>query len=102
MVMSLLTDIGGLSNLLEESPSHCKQIEIQQPVLRNKEVEKIRWIDHEKFQTKSIHMTFRASNEPGVLKKALDRICHYAEDAVDDSPVRPYMAPLNYYGFGRD
>lgn len=84
MVMSLLSDIGGLSNLLEESPTHCRQIEIQQPVLRNKEVEKIRWIDHENFQTKSIHITFRASEEKGVLKKALDRINHYAEDAVDD------------------
>jgi len=84
MVMSLLTDIGGLSNLLEESPSHCRQIEMQQPVLRNKEVEKIRWIDHSNFQTKSIHMTFRSTGEPGVLKKALDRICQYAEDAVDD------------------
>ncbi|MEY2793715.1 MAG: Glutamate synthase, partial [Bacteroidota bacterium] len=84
MVMSLLTDIGGLSNLLEESPSHCRQIEMQQPVLRNKEVEKIRWIDHANFQTKSIHMTFNASGESGVLKKALDRICQYAEDAVDD------------------
>ena len=84
MVMSLLTDIGGLSNLLEEGPSHCKQIEIQQPVLRNKEVEKIRWIDHENFQTKSIHMTFKSTGEDGVLKKALDRISQYAEDAVDD------------------
>lgn len=84
MVMSLLTDIGGLSNLLEESPNHCKQIEIQQPVLRNKEVEKIRWIDHENFQTKSIHITFRASEDEGVLKRALERICQYAEDAVDD------------------
>jgi glutamate synthase (NADPH/NADH) large chain len=84
MVMSLLTDIGGLSNLLEESPGHCKQIEIQQPVLRNKEVEKIRWIDHENFQTKSIHITFRASEDSGVLKRALERICQYAEDAVDD------------------
>ncbi len=84
MVMSLLTDIGGLSNLLEEGPNHCKQIEIQQPVLRNKEVEKIRWIDHENFQTKSIHMTYRASGEPGKLEKALERICQYAEDAVDD------------------
>jgi glutamate synthase (NADPH/NADH) large chain len=84
MVMSLLTDIGGLSNLLEEGPNHCKQIEIQQPVLRNKEVEKIRWIDHENFQTKSIHMTFRASGEEGKLQKALERICQYAEDAVDD------------------
>ena len=24
-----------------------------------------------------------------------------AEEVVYDSPVRPYMAPLNYYGFGR-
>ena len=84
MVMSLLTDIGGLSNLLEETPGHCRQIEMQQPVLRNKEVEKIRWIDHENFQTKSIHMTFKASEESGTLKKALERICNYAEDAVDD------------------
>ena len=84
MVMSLLTDIGGLSNLLEESPSHCKQIEIQQPVLRNKEVEKIRWIDHDNFQTKSIHITFRSIEEEGTLKKALERICQYSEDAVDD------------------
>ncbi len=84
MVMSLLTDIGGLSNLLEESPSHCRQIEMQQPVLRNKEVEKIRWIDHANFQTKTIHMTFNSSGESGILKKALDRICQYAEDAVDD------------------
>lgn len=84
MVMSLLTDIGGLSNLLEESPSHCRQIEMQQPVLRNKEIEKIRWIDHANFQTKTIHMTFNSSGESGVLKKALDRICQYAEDAVDD------------------
>ncbi len=83
-VMSLLTDIGGLSNLLEESPSHCRQIEMEQPVLRNKDLEKIRWIDHSNFNTKSIHIVFKASHEEGVLKKALDKICSYAEDAVDD------------------
>ncbi len=83
-VMSLLSDIGGLKNLLEESPEHCRQIEIQQPVLRNNEIEKIRWIDHKDFQTKSIHITFRADGKDGRLKHALDRICRYAEDAVDD------------------
>lgn len=83
-VMSLLSDIGGLKNLLEETPEHCRQIEIQQPVLMNSEVEKIRWIDHKNFQTKSIHTTFRANGQPGQLKRALDRICQYSEDAVDD------------------
>ncbi|MEA5404427.1 glutamate synthase large subunit [Arcicella sp. DC2W] len=83
-VMSLLSDIGGLKNLLKESPEHCRQIEIRQPVLTNSEIEKIRWIDHKNFQTKSIHATFRATGEKGQLKRALDRICQYAEDAVDD------------------
>ncbi|MES2520085.1 MAG: glutamate synthase large subunit [Bacteroidota bacterium] len=83
-VMSLLSDIGGLRNLLKESPEHCRQIEIRQPVLTNEEIEKIRWIDHKNFQTKSIHTTFRANGKVGELKRALDRICQYAEDAVDD------------------
>ena len=83
-VMSLLSDIGGLKNLLQESPEHCRQIEIRQPVLTNEEIEKIRWIDHRNFQTKSIHTTFRANNKVGELKRALDRICQYSEDAVDD------------------
>nr|MBP6387320.1 glutamate synthase subunit alpha [Pseudarcicella sp.] len=83
-VMSLLSDIGGMKNLLEESPEHCRQIEITQPVLTNAETEKIRWIDHKNFQTKSIHTTFRTTGEPGQLKRALDRICQYTEDAVND------------------
>jgi len=83
-VMSLLSDIGGLKNLLKETPEHCRQIEIRQPVLTNAEIEKIRWIDHKNFHTKSIHTTFRANGEKGQLKRALDRICQYAEDAVDD------------------
>lgn len=83
-VMSLLSDIGGLKNLLKETPEHCRQIEIRQPVLTNAEIEKIRWIDHQNFQTKSIHTTFRANGEKGQLKRALDRICQYSEDAVDD------------------
>ena len=83
-VMSLLSDIGGLKNLLQETPEHCRQIEIRQPVLTNEEIEKIRWIDHKNFQTKSIHTTFRANGKVGELKRALDRICQYSEDAVDD------------------
>ena len=83
-VMSLLSDIGGLKNLLQESPEHCRQIEIRQPVLTNEEIEKIRWIDHKNFQTKSIHTTFRANGKVGELKRGLDRICQYSEDAVDD------------------
>lgn len=83
-VMSLISDVGGLSNLLEETPEHCRTLELQQPVLTNTEFEKIRWVDHLHFQTKSIHTIFRADGSTDSLKRALNRICQYTEDAVLD------------------
>jgi glutamate synthase (NADPH) large chain len=83
-VMSLISDVGGLSNLLSETPEHCRTLELSQPVLTNKELEKIRWVDHHHFQTKSIHTIFKADGNTDSLKRALTRICQYSEDAVMD------------------
>ncbi len=84
MVMSLQSYVGGSLNLLDESPRHCHKIEIRQPVLSNENLEKIKCVDHDHFQTRSIDCTFRATGEPGVLEGALDRICRHAKDAVTD------------------
>lgn len=84
MVMSLRSYVGGSKNLLTETPKHCHKIEIDQPVLSNKELQKIRYIDHNHFQAKTIESTFRITGESGILKTALDRICRYAKDAVID------------------
>jgi glutamate synthase (NADPH) large chain len=83
-VMSLISDVGGLTNLLSESPEHCRTLELSQPVLTNTDLEKIRWVDHHHFQTKSIHTIFRADGSTDSLKRALTRICQYTEDAVVD------------------
>jgi glutamate synthase (NADPH) large chain len=83
-VMSLISDVGGLTNLLSESPEHCRTVELQQPVLTNTELEKIRFVDHLHFQTKSIHTIFRADGSTNSLERALTRICQYSEDAVID------------------
>jgi glutamate synthase (NADPH/NADH) large chain len=53
-------------------------------VLTNKDLEKIRSIDTGIFQAKTLQCYFRADGAPGTLKKALDRICRYAVDAVED------------------
>ncbi len=58
--------------------------ELPQPVLTNADLEKIRYIDHKGFQTKTIYTYFRADGKPGSLERALDRICRYAEDGVED------------------
>lgn len=84
MVMSLVSYVGGSLNLLEESPFHCRMVELHQPVLTNKELEKLRQLDDKNFQTKHLEISFKADGKPGSLEKALDRICKYACDAVND------------------
>ena len=84
MVMSLVSYIGGSQNLLEETAEHCHTVGLKQPVLSNKELEKLRYIDHAKFQTKKIPMVFKADGNNGSLEKALTKICQYASDAIED------------------
>ncbi|MFN8416849.1 MAG: glutamate synthase large subunit [Cytophagaceae bacterium] len=84
MVMSLVSYVGGSLNLLEESPAHCRMVELHQPVLTNKELEKLRQLDDKNFQSKTIDLCFKADGKEGSLEKALERVCKYATDAVTD------------------
>ncbi|CZF84700.1 Ferredoxin-dependent glutamate synthase 1 [Grimontia celer] len=84
MVMSLKTYLGKDQNLLIESPEHCRKVELESPVLSNAELEKLRAVDNDHLQAKTLDIVFRASGEPGKLERALKRICQYAEDAVID------------------
>ncbi|WP_413478659.1 glutamate synthase large subunit [Vibrio hibernica] len=84
MVMSLNTYLGRDHNLLTETPEHCQKVELESPVLSNEELEKLRAIDNEHLQAKTLDIVFRATEENGKLERALKRICQYAEDAVID------------------
>ncbi|OEF22618.1 glutamate synthase large subunit [Vibrio rumoiensis] len=84
MVMSLNTYLGRDHNLLSETPEHCRKVELESPVLSNDELEKLRAIDNEHLQAKTLDIVFRATDEAGKLERALKRICQYAEDAVVD------------------
>ncbi|MCU0339994.1 MAG: glutamate synthase large subunit, partial [Spirosomaceae bacterium] len=83
-IMSLISFVGAGENLLTESPNHCRQIELDQPVLTVEEFDKLRWVDKEGFQAKTINTYFRADQGGVALKRALERICIYAEDAIED------------------
>ena len=84
MVMSLNTYLGKDKNLLAETPEHCHKVELESPVLSNAELQKINALDDKHLQAKTLETLFAASGEPGKLKKALARICRYAEDAIHD------------------
>ena len=84
MVMSLATFVGNNGSLLIEDEMDCHVVALKQPVLTNYELETLRSIDTGSFQAKTIQCYFVADGKPGNMKRALDRLCRYAEDAVND------------------
>ncbi|WP_372846537.1 glutamate synthase large subunit [Pontiella sp.] len=84
IVMDLRTYVGGFKNILTESPEHCRRVAIKQPVLTNEELEKLIFMDQNHFQTKRLEIVFPANGMPGTLERTLDRVCRYAEDAIDE------------------
>ncbi|MEZ4901673.1 MAG: glutamate synthase central domain-containing protein [Spirosomataceae bacterium] len=83
-IMSLISFVDLLKNLLSESPQHCRQIELEQPVLTIEEFDKLRWVDKDHFQAKTVNTYFRSDQGGEGLARALKRICQYAEDAIED------------------
>ncbi len=84
LVMSLASFAGNNGNLLVEDPLTCHSVALKQPILNNHDLEKIRSIDTGLFQAKTLQCYFRADGKTGSLKSALERLCRYAVDAVND------------------
>ncbi|UTA70127.1 glutamate synthase large subunit [Emticicia sp. 21SJ11W-3] len=85
-IMSLISFVGSNENILAESPLHCRMVELEQPVLTVEEFDKLRFVDYKGFQAKTINTYFNAKvpDYGKALEFALDRICRYAEDAIED------------------
>ena len=84
-VMSLVSFIGPRPNLLDmEGASRKKRLEVRQPILTNGDLEKIRSISHfeDRFDTKTLDMTFPAETGATAMEGAVDRLCDRAEVAV--------------------
>lgn len=81
-IMSLKSTLGASDNLLGATPEHCRQIALDQPVLTNTMLNKIRYNQHPHFQVQTLEAHFIADDKPGRLKEALDNLCKQAEQAV--------------------
>jgi len=82
IVMSLATSLGGEGNLLDESPSHAHKLILEQPILRNHELEAVRGVGGEVFQAHTIDITWpRADGRQG-MAAAVARICAEAHDEI--------------------
>ena len=84
LVMSLFTSVGGTKNILTATPQHCHQISMKQPVLRNEQLKKLKYISLPGFRSQTLDTIFPASGEIGALEQAIDALCDQAEQAVRD------------------
>ncbi len=84
-VMSLTGTLGDKGNVIEETPEHARQLQVDQPILSNAELERIRQIDHPWLKSATISCVFDASGDPEQsLRRALDRVRAEATAAVAD------------------
>ena len=85
LVMSLVSFIGPRPNIFDlVGSSRRKRLEVRQPILTNGDLEKIRSIGHteDRFDTKTIDITYATAEGAAGMPGALVRLCERAEAAV--------------------
>ncbi|HWK64847.1 MAG TPA: glutamate synthase large subunit [Rhizobiaceae bacterium] len=85
LVMSLVSFIGPRPNIFDlVGSSRRKRLEVRQPILTNADLEKIRSIGHteDRFDTKTIDITYSATEGAAGMPAAIERLCERAEAAV--------------------
>ncbi len=88
LVMSLVSFIGPRPNLLglDEGGTHMR-LEVEQPVLTNQDLEKIRRIESRtggRFKTKTLTLCYPSDLGSSGMEAALDRLCSAAKQAVEE------------------
>lgn len=82
IVMSLSSFIGPEKNLLKEGPQSCSKLRIDNPILKDADLNKIKNIKVNGFKTKTISILFEYEKGIPSFKKAVKRICTEASNAV--------------------
>ena len=82
MVMSLTSYIGNERNLLDETPMHCHTLKLEQPILTNRDLEKLRRVSQGDFLATTLPLLFRADEGAKGLERALNQLCRRASLAI--------------------
>jgi glutamate synthase (NADPH/NADH) large chain/glutamate synthase (ferredoxin) len=82
IVMSVATGVGSERNLFDESPEHARQLAMQTPILRTRELEKLRQVSSDIFAARTLDITWPVAEGPAGMAAALDRVCAEADAAL--------------------
>ena len=75
--------LGSDYNIFDLIPDHAKKLKINNPIISNDDLEKIKYIEHEDFKACSINANYEISKGHNGLEKALDNIVDKVEKKVD-------------------
>ena len=84
VVMSLQAGVGAEVNLLTEIPEQAHQLVMDQPILRNHELEKLRQVSHEVFDAATLDITWPIEQGPDGMEVRLEALCEEAARYVDN------------------
>jgi len=84
VVMSLQAGVGAELNLLAESPEQAHQLVMDQPILRNHELEKLRQVSHDVFDAATLDITWPIEHGPDGMEIRLYDLCGEAARYVDN------------------
>jgi len=103
VVMSVQSLVGSERNLLDETPEHARQLVIDNPILRDGELESLRQVDSDVFKAHTLDTTWPVEDGADGLERAVERICGEADAALagganililSDRTVGPARVPL--------
>ena len=84
VVMSLQAGVGAEVNLLIESPEQAHILVMDQPILRNHELEKLRQVSHDVFDAATLDITWPIEHGTPGMEDRLDALCEEAAQYVDN------------------
>ena len=103
IVTDISLAIGEDRNIFDIIPEQAKKLRIQNPVISNEDLDKIKYIDQPGFKTESISILYEAEKGLNGLETRLDEIIDEINAAVDrgcnviilsDRNVNPKLAPI--------
>lgn len=82
IVTATTTMLGSEGNLLDPRPESCRMIKLDSPIITNTELEQIRHVGREGFQSTTLSLLFKAADGPSALAPAMDKLCAEADAAI--------------------
>ncbi|MCK5676253.1 MAG: glutamate synthase subunit alpha, partial [Verrucomicrobia bacterium] len=83
LVTSILANIGSEKDLFLETPEHCRQLKVDQPILTNEAMQKIHAMDCDGLKSTTLPIVYKIADGEDALRDALDKLCSDASKAIE-------------------